>query len=209
MTEKYGRSSYIRQRALTEGRAGGARVSKIVPAGRRLLGAFQGQGEVIGEVRGLVGQDLRAGRVLCSEGLRRFRDEVLNARQRLALLRRELRRVDLVDDLGDMGETRLDVPFRALGIVDARRDLGCRGKGGWRGRGGWRPDLARGRDGGGGAAQREQGRQDEAESPDHAPSSRGRRTMTVVPRPTVDRNSTLPWCSSTTRRTRASPTPVP
>jgi hypothetical protein len=53
----------------------------------------------------------------------------LNARQRLALLRRELRRVDLVDDLGNMGETRLDVPFDALGIVDARRDLGCRGQG--------------------------------------------------------------------------------
>src|SRR6266571_4181109 len=143
MTEKSGRSPYNRQRALTEGGAGGARVSKIVPAGRRLLGAFQGQGEVIREVRGLVGQDLRAGRVLCSEGLRRFRDEVLNARQRLALLRRELRRVD-------MGETRLDVPFRALGIVDARRDLGCRGQGGWRGRGGWRPDRGRGSDGGGG-----------------------------------------------------------
>src|SRR5436190_14019218 len=116
MTEKSGRSPYIRQRGPHRGRAGGARVSKIVPAGRRLLGAFQGQSEGIREVRGLVGQDLRAGRVLCSEGLRRFRDEVLNARQRLALLRRELRRVDLVDDLGDMGETRLDVPFRAWGL---------------------------------------------------------------------------------------------
>src|SRR5438132_9177088 len=62
MTEKSGRSPYIRQRGLTEGGAGGVRVSKIVPAGRRLLGAFQGQGEVIREVRGLVGPDLRGRR---------------------------------------------------------------------------------------------------------------------------------------------------
>src|SRR5882724_9997529 len=125
-------------------RAGWAGVGKIVPAGPRLLDDLQGQGEIIGKVRGLLGQDLRPGRVLCSEGLRCLRDEVLNARQCLALLRRELRWVDLVDDLGDMGETRLDVPLDALRIVNARRDLGCRGQGWWRGRGGWRPDCARG-----------------------------------------------------------------
>src|SRR5216684_1017382 len=99
----------------------------------------------------------------------------------------ELRRVDRVDGLGDMGETRLDVPLDALRIVHARRGLGWRGQGWWRGRGGWRPDRGRGSDGGGGAAQRQQGGEGEAESPCHALSSRGSRTMTVVPRPTVDR----------------------